>query len=111
MRLEEVLPALREGRAIRRGSCAPIVPPDDFALCAVEIMAEDWSVVEIQLSECPWCHDDFNLIKCEEDNGKFIRCTGCNVRGPLATATTWAIRKWNDRTYKNQEDDDETDEG
>jgi hypothetical protein len=46
MRLEEVLPALREGKRIRKKGFSPISIHMGFVLTETEIVADDWELVK-----------------------------------------------------------------
>jgi Lar family restriction alleviation protein len=95
MKFEEVLPALREGRRIKRRSFSWYLGPND-ALEIEHILADDWEIVE-NVNPCPFCGGGKNKIvnRYTPSLGFYVYCCNCETAGPRGRNREEAIAKWN----------------
>lgn len=109
MRFEEVLPALREGKSVRRRSSPTgitikranypihgIVQGEDWQLTLEYILStDDWEIVEETPLPCPFCGSNQVDLRYNGEKHFFIACLSCKAEGPITNFRTSAKEYWN----------------
>lgn len=107
MKFEEILPALRNGKKIRRKEW----PGEIFisqnrkimqvaTLYVSSLFADDWEIVEETPLPCPFCGENkfdwrTGMIAGYQQNPTSVGCVLCSAYGPYGKDRTEAIELWN----------------
>jgi len=104
MRLEEVLPAHRAGKDVRRKKWngrdrllggKPGCPGE--TLFIEDVLADDWEVVEPKHKACPFCGGEAKVLR-SDDGWSSVGCIGCGVSTNVQLTTEEAWAAWDRRS-------------
>jgi Lar family restriction alleviation protein len=96
MKFEEVLPALREGKRIKRAcwdvACLKINEWEEISIS--HILCDDWEIMD-NIMPCPFCgKEKIRIVNFSKDN-YYARCDRCDAYGPNGCTKEESISKWN----------------